>query len=195
MIIEWQTVLGVIASALAFIATVPYIRGIYRGTNKPHLFAWIIWCLLTAIAFAAQMAGGAGAGAWNTGVASVMCIWICTMTWHRVEFKATKLDWWMFGAGMASIPLWVLTSNPLWAIVIVTGIEAVAFALTFKKSWYRPHEEVASTYSLNLIRHVISIAALSQVNLTTALFPACMLLLNAGLVAMLMIRRRLPLAA
>jgi len=187
---DYKMILGVIASFLAFIATVPYIRGIYRGTNKPHLFAWIIWWLLTAIAFAAQIAGGGGAGAWNTGIASLMCIWICLSTWHRVKFVATKLDWWMFGVGMCSIPLWAATSNPLWAIVIVTGIEAVAFALTFKKSWFKPHEEVASTYSLNLIRHVISIIALAEINLTTALFPACMLFLNTGLVAMLLTRRR-----
>lgn len=190
MDIDYKFVLGALASLLAFIATVPYIRGIYRGTNKPHLFAWIIWCLLTAIAFAGQLAGGGGAGAWNTGVASVMCVWICVMTWARVEFVATKLDWWMFGVGLASIPLWAITSNPLWAIVIVTGIEAVAFALTFKKSWSRPHEEVASTYTLNLVRHIIAIAALGQINLITALFPACMLFLNAGLITMLFLRRR-----
>ncbi|HEY8964050.1 MAG TPA: hypothetical protein VIN59_06275 [Alphaproteobacteria bacterium] len=190
MILDYQNILGVIASLLAIAATIPYIRGIYRGTNKPHLFAWIIWALLTVIAFLGQMAGGGGAGAWNTGVASLMCVWIVTMTWSRVAFTATRLDWWMFGVGMASIPLWLVTSNPLWAIIIVTAVEGVAFALTFKKAWFKPHEEVAILYILNLVRHVVALIALTQFNLVTALFPSVMLLLNLGLISMLALRRR-----
>src|SRR5690606_16045788 len=111
---------------------------IYRGTNKPHMFTWIIWTLLTAIILAAQIVGGAGPGAWSTGAVLLPCIIITVLAIQRGEKNITASDWVMFLAGLAAIPVWLATSNPLWAVIIVVAIDALAFGPTFRKSWFRP---------------------------------------------------------
>ena len=55
-------------------AHIPYLLTTLKGTNKPHIFTWVIWSLLTFIAFAAQVAGGAGPGAWVTGATGIICV-------------------------------------------------------------------------------------------------------------------------
>ena len=190
MTLDYHDLLGALASVIAIFGVVPYLYGIHKGVTRPHLFAWIIWCLLTAIAFAGQLAGGGGAGAWSNGMASLLCIAICVFTWRQGEFSATRIDWAMFISGLAAIPLWMVTDSPLVAVAIVTAIEAVAFAMTFRKSWHHPHHEKISLYALNMLRHVVAIPATVAFNTTTLLFPVCMLFLNTGLIAMLIIRRR-----
>lgn len=166
-------------------AHIPYLVTTLKGSNKPHIFTWILWTLLTFIAFAAQMAGNAGPGAWVTGITGIICIIITVATFHRGEKNITRSDWIMFIVGMAAIPLWMLTSNPVWSVIIITVIDCIAFWPTFRKSWHKPHEENAFMYGFNIPRHVISIASLSVISITTTLYPAALLLMNVIMYGML----------
>ena len=60
-----------LASAVAFALTValflPYIRSIRQRRTIPHVFSWIVWAFGTAVVFLAQLADGAGLGAWPIG--------------------------------------------------------------------------------------------------------------------------------
>jgi len=47
-------------------------------------------------------------------------------------------DWYFFLAALAAIPLWLLTRTPLYSVVVVTVIDALAYVPTFRKSWHRP---------------------------------------------------------
>lgn len=186
---DLKILLGIMAALLSIAAHVPYTRALLKGTNKPHIFTWIIWTVLTCIACAAQIAGNAGPGAWSTAVTVLMCLIITALTFRHGSRDITRSDWCMFIGGLAAIPVWMLTSNPLWAVLIVTAIDALAFAPTWRKSWSKPYEEEISMYGVNVVRHMIAITALSQYALVTALYPAMLLIMNAGMYAMLRARR------
>ncbi len=186
---EGQVWLGLAAAALSVAAHIPYMAGIVRGTNKPHIFTWVIWTLLTVIAYAAQVAGNGGPGAWSTGATIVMCVIITALAWRRGERDIARSDWVMFGAGLAALPVWLATQNPLGSVLIVTAIDALAFGPTIRKSWHKPHQENTTMYGVNILRHVLALAALSRFSLVTALYPAMLLAMNTGTYAMLKIRR------
>lgn len=55
--IEFKWVLSGLAIALTFVAFVPYIRSIFVGDTRPHVFSWVIWGITTGIVFFAQLEG------------------------------------------------------------------------------------------------------------------------------------------
>lgn len=187
---DYKVILGAIAAVMTFVAHIPYIVTILRGTNKPHMFTWIIWTLLTVIVLAAQITGGAGPGAWSTGVVLIPCLVITALSFTRGEKNITRADWAMFLAGLAAIPAWIVTSDPLWAVVIVVVIDALAFGPTFRKAWWKPFEENSTMYGVNIIRHSFSIAALAIYTPVTALYPIMLWVMNTAMWAMLTTRRR-----
>ena len=184
-----RPMLAGIAILMTVWAHIPYLRETLSGRNKPHIFTWMIWGLLTFIAFAAQLAGGAGIGAWVTGVTGAICLIIIVASLKRGEFDISRADWVMFGLSLLAIPLWLVTSNPLWAVVLVTGIDCLAFGPTFRKSWNKPFEENTFMYGFNVPRHALAISALEVVTLTTAIYPLVLLVMNLIMYATLKWRR------
>lgn len=186
---DYKIALGFIAAVLTIIAHIPYIVSILRGNTKPHMFTWIIWTLLTVIVVLAQIVGGAGPGAWSTAAVLLPCLIIAVLAIRQGEKNITRADWVMFVMGLAAIPVWLLTSNPLFAVLMVVVIDVLAFGPTFRKAWHRPHEEHSSMYGINIIRHAIAIAALTVYTPVTALYPIMLLVLNAAMWVMLLARR------
>lgn len=170
-------------------AHIPYLFHTVRGTNKPHIFTWVIWTLLTGIAACAQWAGGAGAGGWVTFFTAAMCVAILLATLRNGEKHITRGDWIMFLAGLAAIPVWALTDNPVWSVWIITLIDLAATYPTFRKSWLRPHEENSFMYGLNIPRHAVGLMAIEIYSVTTTLYPAALLFMNIVMYAMLKMRR------
>ncbi len=186
---DYKIILGIIASIMTIWAHIPYFLETIKGTNKPHVFTWIIWTLLTFIAFAAQFKGNAGAGAWVTGVTGVVCILITVASFRRGEKNITRGDWITFIAGLSAIPVWMMTSNPLLAVIIVTAIDVSAVIPTFRKAWVKPYEENSFMYGFNLPRHICSMAAIQSLSLVTVLYPAALFFMNLVMYVMLKVRR------
>lgn len=144
---------------------------------------------MTFIAFAAQLSGGGGMGAWVTGVTSIVCLIISIAAWRKGEKNITRGDTIMFIAGLSAIPVWAMTSDPLLAVIIVTVIDVSAVYPTFRKAWHKPFEENSFMYGFNVPRHMLSIASLQTLSWVTALYPAALLLMNAVMYVMLKFRR------
>ena len=185
-----KELLSVIAIALTFIAFIPYIRSIRQGKTKPHAFSWIIWASVTFIIFLAQLADKGGVGAWPIGVSGVITLYVAMLAYlKKSDIIITKQDWLFFILAMFSLPFWYFTSNPLWAVVILTTVALLGFAPTFRKSYNRPYEESLLFYILMAIRNVLVIMALENYSLTTILFPAATALACILLVQLVTIRR------
>jgi len=52
---EVKIILGVVAALLAAGSAFLYIRDIYRGNTKPHVYTWLIWAIVTVIGFFGSM--------------------------------------------------------------------------------------------------------------------------------------------
>lgn len=188
-----KALLGAAATVLTFAIFVPYIRSIGRGTTRPHVFSWVVWALGTFIVFLAQLAGGAGVGAWPIGISAAITGWIAWLAWRRRgDVTITRTDWACFAAALAALPCWVFTDDPLWAVVILTAVDLVGFGPTLRHAWSDPHAESASFFALAAVRNALVVLALEHYSWTTVLFPAAVgvgCLLLAGVVVD---RRRVP---
>ncbi len=185
-----KEILAVIGVILTFIGYGAYIYSIYRGETRPHPFSWFIWGLLTVIAFFAQVADNAGPGAWITGVSAVITFIIAAIGYvKRSDIKITRNDWITFIAAIGAIPLWLITETPLYSVILITIIDAIAFYPTFYKSWYKPNQELVFEYILAGLKYGLSIIALSHYSVITTLYPLSLVLMNTLFIGMVYYRR------
>ncbi len=189
MIYDYKIILGIVAVVIGLVSYVPYYRDILHGTTKPHPFSWFAFSLMMGITFFAQIFTGAGAGAWVTGMSAVAVLGIALLSVLKGHREITTFDWVCFGGAILGIVLWRATNDPLTAVVIVTVTDTIAFAPTYRKGYFKPHEETASLFVFAGVKYLVSLFALSSLNLTTALFPAALIVSNFAFVALLLWRR------
>ena len=131
-----------IAILLTFVAFVPYIRSILAGITKPHVFSWVIWGTTTVIVFFAQLDAKGGIGAWPIGVSGVITVFIAILAFlKKSDISITKVDWLFFVLALGSLPFWYFTSDPMWAVVVLTVVDLLGFGPTIRKAYDFPNQE------------------------------------------------------
>ena len=189
---SYKEIFSAIAIALTIIAFYPYIRSILKEETKPHVFSWVIWGSTTFIVFLAQLKDGGGVGAWPIGLSGLITIVVAILAYLKKSDKTiTLVDWCFFLSAMASLPVWYFTSDPLWAVVILTAVDVLGFGPTVRKAYFHPFEENLMFFSLFMARNLIVIMALEYYSLTTVLFPAVIAAACMVLIVMVMLRRRM----
>jgi len=187
---DYKVALGITATVLGFIGYFPYVRDTLRGTTRPHVFSWAVWGVMETIAFFAQIAKGAGAGAWATGTSAVIMFFIVGIALTHADKQIRLFDWVALSGALVGILLWRLTDNPLLAIIFVTIADAFGFIPTFRKAYHKPHEETLIEYIFSALKWIVSLFALGSFNLTTALYPISLIFTNSAFVAMAFVRRK-----
>ncbi len=185
-----KTFLGLLPLLIGIPSYLHYVRSVLRGKTVPHMYSWMIWAVLAAIGFAAQLSGHAGPGAWNTGFTALVCFAVFCISIRYGEKKLSKIDAALFVIAAAAIITRLIIGNFTVSVVLTTAAALVGFALTFKKAYSRPDQENAITFSLNSLRNLISLFALSTSTFTTFFYPACMMLANAMVAGTIYFRRR-----
>ena len=172
-----------VAIALTFVAFVPYIRSILTGATKPHVFSWVIWGTTTVIVFFAQLEAKGGIGAWPIGVSGAVTTFIAALALVKhSDISITRTDWLFFLAALASLPFWYFTSDPLWAVLVLTTVDLLGFGPTIRKAYDFPHKENILFFFLFMARNACALLALEHYSLATVMFPlsvgsACLLLI------------------
>ncbi len=192
MNLEYKKIVSGLAIALTFAIFIPYIRSILKGDIKPHVFSWVIWGLGTFVVFAAQLADHGGVGAWPIGVSACITCFIAILAFsRRGDVHITQTDWYFFVAAISTLPLWWLTSNPLWAVVLLTVSDLIGFGPTLRKAYAFPEEESVAFFAFGAVRNTLVIIALENYSTTTVLFPAAVGVACIIVASFLIYRRRM----
>jgi hypothetical protein len=169
----YKELLAAAAILLTWFMYLPYIRSIRGGRTKPHAFSWIIWSIGAFVVFSAQLAGHGGPGAWPIGVTGLVTAYIAVLAYgNRTDTSTTRIDWVFLAIAVGALPCWLLTSSPLIAVALLTGMELAGFGPTFRFAFGHPQEERIAFYLMGAVRNALAIAALEHFSLTTVLFPA-----------------------
>ena len=73
--------------------------------------------------------------------------------------------------------------------MLVTLVDVLGYASTIRKGYRYPYEEMPTSFSLNSLKFVFAIFALSSYSIATVVYPASLVFMN-GFVAILVIFRR-----
>lgn len=186
----YKEVLAILSIVLTCMGFFPYIRSILLGALKPHIFSWIIWGTVTIFVFFAQVYDGGGAGAWPMGVTGVITIFVAVIAYVKAPaIHADKLDWFFLLLALSSLPLWYVTSDPLWAVILLTTAEVLGFLPTLRKAYVHPFEESLLFFYIFTVRNMTAIMALEHYSLTTLLFPVVTIVSSLILIVVVTSRR------
>ena len=187
---ELKPIIGILPVIIAAPSYWLYVRSIYKGSTVPHMYSWLIWSILAGIGFAGQVSGHAGPGSWNTGITAIVCFIIFLISIKKGERRLNKIDKILLAVAFCAIILRIITKNAETATLLATLAALVGFTLTFEKAYHRPNQENPTTFFMNSIRNFISLFALNSITFLTFFYPFCMMLANASILAVLIVRRQ-----
>lgn len=175
---ELKVVLGAVAAGLALFSSYLYIKDIFRGNTKPHTYTWLIWSIVTTIAFFGQVVSGGGPGSWATGVAAVVTILtlFISLKGNYGTKDITKLDTVCLVLAILAILPWLLIKNVLWSVLLATFIDLIAFVPTMRKTWHAPKSESLGSMWADAIKHALSMYSMGTYSLITLVYPLSVLL-------------------
>ena len=185
-----KTIISLVAVGLTIVGYIPYLRDTIKGKTTPHIYTWFIWGTVTAIAYALQVAGGAGVGSWVTLAVAIIAFVIFAFGLRNGKKDITRSDTVFFALSLLAIFLWLVAKQPILSVILVSTIDMLGFIPTIRKSWHKPYSETLFTYELNAFRHGLSLFALQQYSIVTWLYPASWALANALYSLMLIYRRK-----
>ncbi len=183
-------IVGAITVLMTIVIYGFYIRDTIKGKIKPHPFSWLLWLIITFIIFLAQLSDNAGPGAWMNGVVTFMNFIILAVSLKNGIGIIKKLDVLVLILACLAIALWIITSSPLWSVIILSFANTLAYIPTYRKSFSKPFEEPLYVWSLNFFRHGLSILALANYTVITALSPITLVLNNLAMALFIFYRRR-----
>lgn len=189
---NFKIILGIIAVFLTLIAYFPYVKNTLIGKTKPHIYSWFLWSFDTGIIFALQINGKAGAGAFVTLAAGIMCITVFLLSFFRKgEKDITSSDTIFLIVALISLGLWLFAKQPVLSIILITLADLSAFLPTVRKSWKKPHSETMIFYIINTFLFVLTVFALQRYSIVTVLQPTTWIFGNGLFALMLFFRRKI----
>jgi hypothetical protein len=184
-------IVGSLAVAFSACGYVLYYYGIWKWYVKPHAFSFILWALSMGIVGAAQVYKDAGPGAWTACFSAVASLATAFYALKYSKIEITRSDKIAFVIGLSAVPLWYITKEPLWAVLVLTLIDTIGFYPTFRKSWTAPGTENATSYGLEATALFLSIIAVQSKNLTVLFYPVVLMPVNTALALYLIWRRHM----
>lgn len=177
--------LAVVASLLAVVGNVPYVRDMVTGTVRPHPYTWLVGSIVSATVLFGMLEKGAGIGALPIAVSEFFTVFIFLLSFKYGFTGITKSDKVFLCIALAGLVPWYLTNDPTLSICIAVTVDLLSFAPTVRKSWEHPSTESRVLYGSNVLRHMLILASLQTYNLATTLHSIAMIMLNTGMLAVL----------
>jgi hypothetical protein len=182
---------GLLSGILPALAGYPYIRDVLARKTKPHRGSFAIWTALGAIAFFTQLAKGA---TWSLLLPTADTIVTASIFVLSVKFGVGDLNRRdITGIVLAGIGLvlWYCTKQPLVALLIVIGIDAVGSVLTVLKAFEDPHSETFSSWLLASLGGLFAALAVGHMSFALLVYPVYIFLANGAVdVAIVLGKRR-----
>ncbi len=179
-----KIVATLVASCIAVMAYIPYIRDIRRGTCKPHLYTWISWFLITATVSVILLLGGAGLGAIPTLVGSVVNAIILYLAFSYGTKDVVLLDKVCLIIAIIGTGMYIVFHEQallaLWTIMVA---DLISFVPTFRKTHRAPYSESLPSYYLTILKAILVLVALETYTLlTTSYYVVWIIVISAFLI-------------
>jgi hypothetical protein len=174
-----KELLAIIAALIAFVGNIPYLHDVIKKRVQPHPYTWLVWTLVSLTTFFGALQKGAGIGALPTGIAEVFTIIIFGFSLQYGFKQIRKIDTLFLAIALLGFIPWILTKDPTISVIVVVAIDFVAFIPTLGKTWRHPKSETPALYSMNVLRHILTLFSLQAYNIATTLHSITMIIINS----------------
>lgn len=168
---------SILATGIGTVAYIPYLIDMFRGKNKPHLYTWISFFLVTAVVSYIQLLNGAGVGVIPTVVTALIdaiILFYCFRFGTRDIVFMDKICLTVSIIGV--VTYFIFHTLPILSLILLTTAEVISFIPTFRKTKNDPYSESLTSYYLTLIKIMLIFIALQSYNLLTVSYPVVWLI-------------------
>lgn len=185
-------------SYLVFVGAVVQLWGIYayiketlRGNVKPNRVTWLLWSLAPLIATGAAVSDGAGLSAlpvFMSGFGPFLVL-LATFRNKNAYWELKRLDYLCGFFSVVALVLWLITKQPVAAILFAILSDTLAAIPTLRKAWRHPETEDATAFTTGVFSAATSFSAIKIWSFPQWAFPAYLVCMN-GLIAIGALRKK-----
>ena len=154
------------------------------GKAKPNRVTWLLWGLFPMIIFVAQRIQGVEGLSWVSFAAGFtpFLILLASFLNKKAYWKTEKRDYYIMGAAIVGILLWLLTDNPNLAILFSLVADFLAGLPTLIKAYRHPETESWIAYAISTVGFGLGLLAISSYTFENYAFALYLFIMN-GLLA------------
>lgn len=171
---------GLLSGILPILSVIPYDRDILKHKTKPHRGSFLIWSVLGGIAFFTQRAQSATWSLFLPGADTVATLSIFILSIRYGVGGLSKRDITGLLLAALGLVLWAVTRQPLTALIITVGVDAVGTVLTLVKTWEDPDSETFSSWLLAALGGLFAVFAVGRLSFNLLLYPVYIFVANAS---------------
>ncbi len=169
-----------VAAVATLLATIVYVRSMFRGGTKPNRVSWLIWFIAPFIAAGAAASNGIGWAALPVFVSGLSPFVIFTASFFnkRAFWKLLKFDYVCGILSGLALVLWYLSKNPDVAIMFAILADGLAAIPTLTKAWRYPNTESPWPYIVGIFNASTSFGAAAVWSFSAIAFPTYLIIIN-----------------
>lgn len=183
-------ILAILAGSLPVIGIVPYIYATLKGGVRPNIVTWFTWSIINAINMAAAFSDGAVQTGLYTMLLLVATLGVVVAGLRHGIKKYTRFDIICQIVALLGIPVWLMTSDPVWAVVIIMSVDLAGGLPTLVHAWQKPHEELWQTFALSAIGGALMVAILTRYDFIALAMPLYVFVMDSAIIFSILYRRK-----
>ncbi|MDD5437587.1 MAG: hypothetical protein PHC70_00370 [Patescibacteria group bacterium] len=185
-----QSFFGYISAVLSILMIIPYVRDILKKKTRPERASWFIWTVLGFIAFASQLAKGATHSLWLTAgqTLAVLVVFILSIKFGTGGLVSRDIKA-LIAAGFGLF-MWYITSEPLFALVMVIFVDGTGTLLTAIKAYQEPETETLITWLISGTSGIFGVLAVGNFDPVLVAYPVYIVAANFIIASLLLLGRK-----
>lgn len=188
---DFKLIVSLIATALIVYAYISYFKDIFLKRTKPHLYTWLVWAITQGTATVAIWQGGGNYAIFGFAIGTILVVAVFLFSFKYGTKNIKKIDTIMLISALLAIIVWWKLESPLLAVLMVSVIDGLGYAPTFRKSFEEPWSETLSFWFIQAIINILIIISIAEYNLQTVIYPAVLAAANIGVWSICFFRRKI----
>lgn len=165
---------------ISLIGISSYIKEMLKGNVKPNRVSWLMWSIAPLIATFAALSSGVALSVIPVFMAGFgpLLVFIISLFKKEAYWKLQRFDYYCGSLSALALILWVITKEPIIAIVFSLASDLLASIPTLLKSYKNPETESSSAFLGGLLSAATSFFAIEKWNFPSLAFPIYLVLMN-----------------
>lgn len=174
-------IIPLIGSVVIIIGFLPYVYLTVTKKIKPRIATFITFNLITIISTVAALSEQAYASAMATGALTLMQMIVLFFAIKHGDQAYSRVDWTSQAISLAGIVAWLISKDPLYAILFNMLADFFGYVPTFYHIWKIPKDETWLSWLIVSSGAFMTFIGTPNRDLINILFPAYLTVVNASL--------------
>ena len=182
--------LGIASAILSSMAFLPYIIDTIARRTQPVRSSWLVWSVLSVIAFWGQVYEGASASLWFSAIqfAGTVLVFLLSILIGAGRYMKTS-DYFVLAAAAGGIGLWYMTDSAVYALAITIGISLLGGIPTVLGAYREPEKETMAMWFVSLFASVSAIFSVGKLDWVLLAYPLYLFTMYGAIVGAMMLGR------